>query len=115
MRRLAVLLLAIPVALAVPAARAAHPPPPPAEQLPEPPIPPDEPPADTDAPVPNKDVSAPSPRLQEGATLKPTLDSRPPTLPGGDPVPGTLYRSDQEQRRQFIPNPGILLVVPIQK
>jgi hypothetical protein len=113
MRRLAVLLLAFPVALAVPAAHAA--PAAPAEQLPEPPIPPYERPADTDAPVPNKDVSAPRPRLEEGTTIKPTLDSRPPTLPGGDPVPGTLYRSDQEQRHQFIPNPGVQLVVPIQK
>jgi hypothetical protein len=115
--RLAVLLLAIPAAVAAPAAYAAPRPAlaPPAEQLPEPPIPPVDPPSDTDAPMPNQDLSAPRARLDEGPSIKPTLDSRPPTLPGGDPVPGTLYRSDQEQRRQFIPNPGVVLVVPLQK
>ena len=85
------------------------------ENLPIPPIPPDDPPQDIAAPVPDIDASGPRPAEQQGAALKPVLDSRPAPLPGGDPVPGTLYRADQEQKRQFIPNPGIRLVVPIQK
>jgi hypothetical protein len=112
-RLLALLVLAIPLALTAPSGQAA--PAPPAEDLPEPPIPPDNPPDEAPAPVPNVDAFGPRAPEQEGPVLKPVLDSRPRPLPGADPVPGTLYRSDQEQRRQFIPNPGIRLVVPIQK
>jgi hypothetical protein len=106
--------------VAVPA-RAAVPPPgrgepaPPEEELPVPPIPPDSPPDDVAAPVPNVDLYAPTGPVQEGTTVRGTLNERSPTLPGGDPIPGTLYRYDQEQKRQYIPNPGIQLVVPLQK
>jgi len=85
------------------------------ENLPVPPIPPDSPPIDVPAPVPDTNLQAPTTPAEEGPVLKPVLNARAPTLPGGDPVPGTLYRSDQEQKRQFIPNPGIQLIVPLQK
>jgi hypothetical protein len=87
----------------------------PEQELPEPPIPPAHPPSDTAAPVPDVDLYAPQDAPQEGPALKPNLHEHSPTLPGGDPVPGTLYRSDQEQRRALIPSPGIDLVVPLQK
>jgi hypothetical protein len=87
----------------------------PEESLPLPPIPPDDAPTDLPAPVPNANLQAPSAPVEGGPELRPTLNAHSPTLPGGDPVPGTLYRSDQEQRHQFIPNPGIQLVVPLQK
>lgn len=82
--------------------------------LPVPPIPPAHPPRDVAAPVPNANMQEPTAPTPAGPQWKPTLNERAPTLPGGDPVPGSLYRSEQEQRRQFIPNPGIRLVVPLQ-
>jgi hypothetical protein len=85
------------------------------ENLPLPPIPPVNPPLDVPAPVPDLNLHAPADPVQEGPVLKPTLTEQAPTLPRGDPVPGTVYRSDQEQRRQFIPKPGIQLVVPLEK
>jgi len=94
-------------------ARAA--PPPTAEELPVPPIPPDDPPSSVAAPVPNDDLFAPVPQAASGPSVRATLNERAPELPGGDPVPGTTYRYDQEQKRQFIPSPGIQLVVPLQK
>ncbi len=87
----------------------------PEEDLPIPPLPPDHPPADVAAPVPNADLQAPPAPVSDGVAVRPTLNAGAPTLPGGDPVPGTLYRSEEEQKRQFIPNPGIQLVVPLQK
>ncbi len=87
----------------------------PEETLPIPPIPPDNPPDDAVAPVPNVDIRAPAAPTQDGVTVRPSLNAHSPTLPGGDPVPGTVYRSDQEQKRQFVPNPGIQLVVPLEK
>ena len=84
-------------------------------ELPLPPTPPTDAPVSTEAPVPNRDLAAPPDRGGAGPTLVPTLDARPPVLPGGDPVPGTQYRSDLQQRRQFIPKPGIRLVVPLDK
>jgi hypothetical protein len=83
--------------------------------LPVPPIPPEFPPGDTAAPVPDIDVSPPAPLTENGLSVHPTLNQGMREYPGGDPVPGTLYRSDQVQRRQFIPNPGIKLVVPLEK
>jgi hypothetical protein len=112
-RRRAILGLALPIMLATLPASAA--PAAPVEELPVPPIPPDDAPTDLPAPVPDATVQAPNAPVQEGPTLRPTLNAHAPTLPGGDPVPGTLYRSEEEQRRQFIPNPGIQLVVPLQK
>jgi hypothetical protein len=100
---------------ALPASAARPAPPAPEEALPIPPIPPDDAPTDQPAPVPNANLQPPPPPLREGPELRPTLNAGAPTLPGGDPVPGTLYRSEEEQRRQFIPNPGIQLVVPLQK
>ncbi len=85
------------------------------EELPVPPVPPENPPDDVAAPVPNADLSAPTPETNAGTRLRATLNERRPDLPGGDPIPGTVYRYDQEQKRQFIPNPGIQLVVPLQK
>jgi len=67
------------------------------------------------APVPNADLSAPAAPDSSSPSLRATLNERPLDLPGGDPVPGTVYRYDQEQKRQFIPNPGIRLVVPLEK
>jgi hypothetical protein len=87
----------------------------PEESLPIPPIPPENPPDDVAAPVPNVDIYAPKAPTQDGVIVRPSLNARAPTLPGGDPVPGTVYRSDQEQKRQFIPNPGIQLVLPLEK
>jgi hypothetical protein len=87
----------------------------PEESLPIPPVPPVHPPADIAAPVPNADLYAPANATEDGVTLKPTLNERAPALPGGDPVPGTLYRSEEEQRRQYIPSPGFRLVVPLEK
>ncbi len=109
----AVLALALPIMLAALPARAA--PPAVEESLPIPPIPPDDAPTDLPAPVPNANLQAPAAHEQPGVVLRPTLNAGAPVLPGGDPVPGTLYRSEEEQRRQFIPNPGIQLVVPLQK
>lgn len=86
----------------------------PSPSLPVPPIPPAHPPRDVAAPVPNANMLEPTAPTPEGPQWKPTLNERAPSLPGGDPVPGSLYRSEQEQRRQFIPNPGIRLVVPLQ-
>jgi hypothetical protein len=85
------------------------------EELPVPPIPPDQPPGDVAAPVPNADLYAPTPETQSGPSVRATLNDRPPDLPGADPIPGTVYRYDQQQKRQFIPNPGIELVLPLQK
>ncbi len=85
------------------------------ENLPIPPIPPDDAPTDQPAPVPNANLQAPAASSQDGVALRPTLNARAPTLPGGDPIPGTLYRAEEEQRRQFIPSPVIQLVVPLQK
>ncbi len=85
------------------------------EDLPLPPTPPDEPPTDEGAPVPNADLSAPTPETKTGPSVRATLNERPLNLPGGDPVPGTAYRYDQEQKRQFIPNPGVQLVLPLEK
>jgi hypothetical protein len=108
------LALAAMASMAMPAQ--ARPAPAPAEEeLPVPPMPPDEPPADVAAPVPNADLSAPTPEGTTGPSLRATLNERPLNLPGGDPVPGTVYRSDQEQKHQFIPNPGVQLVVPLEK
>ncbi len=113
-RLIAAIALAAVYAMAFPSpGRAA--PPPAQEELPIPPIPPDEPPSDITAPVPNADLSAPVPRTETGPSVRATLNERPPELPGGDPIPGTSYRYDQEQKRQFIPNPGIQLVLPLQK
>ncbi len=115
-RLFAVLALGIWLAAFPPAARAARAATEtPEESLPIPPIPPENPPNDVAAPVPNVDISAPAAPTQDGVTVRPSLNTRAPTLPGGDPVPGTVYRSDQEQKRQFIPNPGIQLVVPLEK
>jgi hypothetical protein len=85
------------------------------EPLPVPPIPPADPPSDVAAPVPDTTLEAPGVTTEQGLAVKPTLNANPPKLPGGDPVPGTLYRLDQEQKRQFIPSPGLELVVPLQK
>jgi hypothetical protein len=111
--RIAAAVLAAGTMLATLPARAAPPPPP--EELPVPPIPPDQPPADLPAPVPDATLAAPVPPAGTGPSLRATLNERPPALPGGDPIPGTVYRYDQEQRHQFIPNPGIQLVVPLEK
>jgi hypothetical protein len=100
--------------MAIPAQ--ARPAPAPAEEeLPVPPIPPEEPPSDVAAPVPNVNLSAPTPEGTTGPSVRATLNERPLDLPGGDPVPGTVYRYDQEQKRQFIPNPGVQLVLPLEK
>jgi hypothetical protein len=88
---------------------------PPEESLPVPPIPPDHPPVDVPAPVPNVNLAAPRAPTDDSVAVRPTLNEHAPTLPGGDPVPGTLYRSELEQKRQFIPNPGVELIVPFQK
>ena len=106
-------MLAAVIAALPPAAGAA--PRPQEQMLPVPPIPPAHPPTDVPAPVPNEDIHAPPPLISTGPTVKATLNAQPPTLPGGDPVPGTLYRSQEEQRRQFIPNPGVMLIVPLEK
>lgn len=102
------LLLAMPpAALAVPE---------PAEpDLPVPPIPPAVVPGDTAAPVPNIDAGPPVPLTESGTTVQPSLNEGLRQYPGGDPVPGTLYRSEEQQRRLFIPSPGVKLVVPLEK
>jgi hypothetical protein len=110
----AALALAAFASMAIPAQGRA-PPAPAQEELPVPPMPPDEPPDDVVAPVPNADLSAPPPESKTGPSVRATLNERPLNLPGGDPVPGTTYRYDQEQKRQFIPNPGVQLVVPLEK
>jgi hypothetical protein len=113
--RLAVIALAAACLITMPGAGHAAPPAAEQEDLPVPPVPPEHPPDDVAAPVPNADLTAPVPQASAGPSLRPTLNERPPDLPGGDPIPGTVYRYDQEQKRQFIPNPGIQLVVPLQK
>ncbi len=113
-RRRAALLLLATVLPALPAA--ARPIAPEAQPaLPLPPIPPANPPSDVAAPVPDRDILAPVPQSDGGVSVRATLDAHAPTLPGGDPVPGTLYRSEEEQRRQFIPNPGVIVTVPLEK
>jgi len=87
----------------------------PEPDLPLPPIPPEARPAGALAPVPDRSLSAPTPGDQPGLALKPTLNANPPALPGGDPVPGSLYQLEQSQRRQFIPSPGLRLSVPLGK
>jgi hypothetical protein len=113
LRRLAVLGFAVLIVAIPPAIGATVPPA--EENLPVPPIPPDQPPNDVPAPVPNVNLAAPQAPSDDSVALRPTLNEHAPTLPGGDPVPGTLYRSELEQKRQFIPNPGVQLVVPFQK
>ncbi|MBS0559153.1 MAG: hypothetical protein JSR21_03765 [Proteobacteria bacterium] len=87
----------------------------PGPDLPAPPIPPDAPPAGALAPVPDRNLSPPSAAGEPGVTVRPTLNANPQQLPGGDPVPGSLYQLEQSQRRQFIPSPGLRLSVPLGK
>jgi hypothetical protein len=108
--------IGLPAGLAVPAThpgtrQAAEP----EADLPLPPVPPSDLPADVAAPVPNVDLSAPPGPRREGTEVRPTLNQALPSYPGADPIPGTLYRSDLEQRRQFIPSPGVRVTVPLEK
>lgn len=104
------LVLALPVAAAVPglsAASAAAP------ELPLPPVPPEHPPVTHPAPVPDLGIEAPAPPAREGVSISPELFSRYQRYFRGDGFPqGTT--NEAIDARRYLLVPGLKLSVPLQ-